>query len=332
MHSIYFMLRKYIKGVGELIIMKSIIEDTRGVSPIVATLLLIVVVASASSFIAVMVSGFGRDTAEVDVKDVGEAAAIRIDVTGTDLAKLATDALGEEYGEINRGVKIRMDEEGRTTHRGIQAVGGRMADIAAADRELTLDELEDYPALEPYQIGNAVIVVISNGLPPQKFTNSSLRDIYKCENATWTGFHYEGETGIEERFWEYLNLTADNTTEINNKNKNVTSSFELMLETVKDADDPVVGFIPFGYVMDERNYIAGIGNVSAANITLEKITEAVREENETEAEEMYPSALRPPIYYVTNGKPSTMCDAFIKWVRSPEGQAILKEEGYVSLY
>ena len=61
------MVKEYIRCEDEPIIMKSIIEDTRAVSPIVATLLLIVVVASASSFIAVMVSDFGRDTAEVDI-------------------------------------------------------------------------------------------------------------------------------------------------------------------------------------------------------------------------------------------------------------------------
>jgi len=124
------MLDKYIKGAGELRIMKSIIEDTRAVSPVVATLLLIVVVASASSFIAVMVSDFGRDTAEVDIEDVGDAAAIKIDVIGTDLAKLATDALKSRYEEANRGVRINV--EGDDTDAGIIAVGMRLADIAAA--------------------------------------------------------------------------------------------------------------------------------------------------------------------------------------------------------
>ncbi|RLF34407.1 MAG: hypothetical protein DRM98_00685 [Thermoplasmata archaeon] len=330
MHSIYFMLDKYIKGAGELRIMKSIIEDTRAVSPVVATLLLIVVVASASSFIAVMVSDFGRDTAEVDIEDVGDAAAIKIDIIGTDLAKPATDALKSRYEEVNRGVRINV--EGDDTDAGIIAVGMRLADIAAADRVLTLDELEKHPALEPYQIGNGAIVVISKD--QHHFTKDGLREIYNCTNASgWRGFHYEGETGIEERFWEYLNLTADNISEIHNKNKNVTSSFELMLEVIKE-EEKSVGFIPFGYVMtgDNRKYIAGIEDISAGNITLENITAAVREENETLAEEIYPKELRPPIYYVTNGKPSTLCDAFIKWVRSPEGQAILKGEGYVSLY
>lgn len=323
------MVKEYIRGEDELRIMKSIIEDTRGVSPVVATLLLIVVVASASSFIAVMVSDFGRDTAEVDVKNVGEAAAIKIDVIGTDLAKPATEALKGVYSEKNRGVRVSV--EGDDTDAGIYAVGGRMADIAAADRELTLDELEDYPALEPYQIGNAVIVVISN--PQQNFTKDNLRGLYNGTDFSLRAFHYEGETGIEERFCEYINESR-----INDTNENVTSSFELMLESVKETDDSV-GFIPYGYVMSgyERVYIAGIENnaseiIPAENITLEKIAEAVRAENETEAEKLYPEELRPPIWYVTNGKPSTMCDTFINWVRSPGGQRIMKEEGYVSLY
>lgn len=328
------MVKEYIRCEDEPIIMKSIIEDTRAVSPIVATLLLIVVVASASSFIAVMVSDFGRDTAEVDIEDIGDAAAIKIDVIGTDLAKPATDALKAKYGEANRGVRISV--EGDDTDAGIIAVGMRLADIAAADRALTLDELEKYTALEPYQIGNGVIVVISNG--QDNFTKDNLRGLYNGTNFSLRAFHYEGETGIEERFWEYLRYDNGTAFNISETNENVTSSFELMQESVKETDDSV-GFVPYGYVMSgyEREYIAGIENnaseiILAANITLEKITEAVREENETEAEEMYPSALRPPIYYVTNGKPSTMCDAFINWVRAPEGQRIMKEEGYVSLY
>lgn len=325
------MVKEYIRGEDELRNMRSIIEDTRGVSPVVATLLLIVVVASASSFIAVMVSDFGRDTAEVDIEDVGDAAAIKIDVIGTDLAKPATDALKGVYSDKNRGVRISVS--GDDTDAGISAVGMRLADIAAADRALTLDELKNYSAFEPYQIGNGVIVVISN--PQQNFTKDNLRGLYNGTNLSLRAFHYEGETGIEERFCEYLryNESANGTFEIDEGNENVTDSFELMLEKVKEEDNSV-GFIPFGYVMtgDKREYIAGIGNVLAANITLEKITGAVREENETEAEKLYPEELRPPIYYVTNGKPSTMCDAFINWVRAPEGQEILKEEGYVSLY
>jgi ABC-type phosphate transport system substrate-binding protein len=102
-----------------------------------------------------------------------------------------------------------------------------------------------------------------------------------------------------------------------------------MLASIKDTDGSV-GFIPFGYVMSgsDRAYLAGIEDVTPANITLEKVTEAVREDNET----LYPGGLRPPLYYVTNGQPSTICDAFITWVCSPEGQLILREEGYVSLY
>ena len=329
------MSEEHINAENELRIMKSLIEDTSAVSPIVAALLLIVVVASASSFIAVMVSDFGKDTAEVDIKDVGEAAAIKIDVIGTDLAKPATDALKARYGEINRGVKISV--EGEDTEAGIRAVGGRMVDIATADRKLTLAELKKYPALEPYQIGNGAIVVISNG--QSNFTKDNLRGLYNGSNSTaFSAFHYEGETGIEERFCEYLRYDNDTEFEINEANENVTDSFEMMLESVK-ATDNSVGFIPFGYVMtgDKGGYIAGIEYnaskiIPAANITLEKITEAVREDNETSAEEIYPSALRPPIYYVTNGKPSMMSDTFIKWVESPEGQEIMKEEGYVSLY
>ncbi|MHC1570042.1 MAG: substrate-binding domain-containing protein [Candidatus Syntropharchaeales archaeon] len=300
--------------------MSSLIHDTEAVSPVVAVLMLVMVVASAAGFIAMMVGDFGADTAELDMKDVGDAAAIKVDIIGTDLAEPATEALDEAYGEINPGVKILM--AGDTTDRGVMAVGARMADIAAADRELSSSDLEKYPALEEYQIGNAVIVVISNG--QGSFTKDNLRGLYNGSNSTLTAFHYEGETGIEERFCEYINESK-----INETNENTTTGFDLMLEKVKDTDNSV-GIIPFGYVMDESNrkYIAGIEGIKAETITFKNVTEAVRENNES----LYPEELRPPIFYVTNGKPSMISDAFINWVRSPRGQEILEKEGYVTLY
>lgn len=300
--------------------MSSLIHDTEAVSPVVAVLMLVMVVASAAGFIAMMVGDFGADTAELDMKDVGDAAAIKVDIIGTDLAEPATEALDEAYGEINPGVKILM--AGDTTDRGVMAVGARMADIAAADRELSSSDLEKYPALEEYQIGNAVIVVISNG--QGSFTKDNLRGLYNGSNSTLTAFHYEGETGIEERFCECINESK-----INETNENTTTGFDLMLEKVKDTDNSV-GIIPFGYVMDESNrkYIAGIEGIKAETITFKNVTEAVRENNES----LYPEELRPPIFYVTNGKPSMISDAFINWVRSPRGQEILEKEGYVTLY
>ncbi|MHC1565413.1 MAG: substrate-binding domain-containing protein [Candidatus Syntropharchaeales archaeon] len=300
--------------------MSSLIHDTEAVSPVVAVLMLVMVVASAAGFIAMMVGDFGADTAELDMKDVGDAAAIKVDIIGTDLAEPATEALDEAYGEINPGVKILM--AGDTTDRGVMAVGARMADIAAADRELNSSDLEKYPALEEYQIGNAVIVVVSNG--QGSFTKDNLRGLYNGSNSTLTAFHYEDETGIEERFCEYINESK-----INETNENTTTGFDLMLEKVKDTDNSV-GIIPFGYVMDESNrkYIAGIEGIKAETITFKNVTEAVRENNES----LYPEELRPPIFYVTNGKPSMISDAFINWVRSPRGQEILEKEGYVTLY
>ncbi len=301
--------------------MRSLIHDTEAVSPVVAVLMLVMVVASAAGFIAMMVGDFGADTAKLDMEDVGDAAAIKIDIIGTDLAEPLTSALDERYGEINPGVK--MITAGDTTDRGVLAVGGRMADIAASDRWLDSSDFENYPALEEYRIGNAVIVVISNG--QGSFTKDNLRGLYNGSNWTFTAFHYEGETGIEERFCEYFSETCT----IPENNTNTTTSFDLMLEKVKDTDKSV-GIIPFGYVMDESNrkYIAGIDPIKAENITFKNVTEAVRENNES----LYPEKLWPPLFYVTNGKPSTFSDAFINWVRSPQGQEILEKEGYVTLY
>lgn len=303
--------------------MESLFKSNEAVSPVVASLLLILVASVGAGGVAILMGEFGDDVEGINPGDLGDAASIRIDIIGSDLHEGAALKLIERYEDVNMGVSIH--SEGDNTDSGINAVGIGSADICASDREITIEDLEKYPDLQSQQIGNAIIVVISN--PKKDFTKTDLQGLYNGTNSSMNAYQYEGTTGIEDRFWEYLNISG-NESEINS-----LKNFENMVKYVKGTQNSV-GFIPLSYIGgDDSVLIAGVENgtgtiIESSNITFVNVTKAVRDDNDS----IYPQELRPPLYYVTNGNPAAVTDSFISWVKSPEGQMILTDSMYVSLY
>lgn len=339
--------------------LRSFIENNEAVSPVVATLLLIMVVAGGVAFISALSQDVSSQTSSVVGKSNSiEITSIKINIMGSELVKPAVDALAKAYNDKQLGVVIQSQGSGNlgiTSGSGISSTGAGIIDIGTADRKPTPAELEKYPNLNLYKLGTSgIVVIINNGTDPDPvqlvknegstytlkgvYSGSSTRlDYWNDSNQvnSITGlkaYQMAGSPGTEKAFLQFINLTS-----IDPSIQEVSGNAG-MLEAVKNTPKSV-GFIEYGYVdtAEKRGanvYIAGLWNNSngirynnayfnISNFTLASASSSA-------SNPYYPLELAHPLYFVTNGKPSSLADSFIKWAKSYEGQDIIEKAGYVS--
>ena len=89
--------------------------------------------------------------------------------------------------------------------------------------------------------------------------------------------------------------------------------------TEKDA----IGYVGLGYAESAKDRVKILKVKADANAA------AIEPSEETVRSKTYP--ISRPLFCYTNGKPTGAAAAFITFCLSPEGQAIVREEGYVPL-
>ncbi len=312
------------------------IKDTNAVSPVVSSLLLIMVVAGGAAFLSAMMRDVGSQADDAVGKTSSmNITAMKIDIVTADLAQPAVESLRNTYNDKRSGVMLQQQQGemlGGTSNIVIGAIDAGTADIGATDRLPSPDEMGKYPDLNVNKIGTSGIVVIINnasGLPVPNYTKSDLQGFYNGTIHPPKAYQMTGSTGTEKAFLQYLGITS-----IDPGITAVTGNAG-MLEAVKNWENSI-GFIEYGYVdtPEERGqnvHIAGVKNeygYTYTNMSTSNVTLAAASSNVNNS--YYPLELAHSLYFVTRGRPSSLEDDFIKWARSFEGQDIIEKNGYIS--
>jgi ABC-type phosphate transport system substrate-binding protein len=313
-----------------------IIKDTNAVSTVVASLMLIMVVAGSAAFLSKMMQDMNSQTDKVAGKSTSaDRTSMKINIISSDLARPAVEPLVEAYNNKSLGVFLRLQESETmdvTSNVSIGEVGTGIADIGVSDRLPSPDEMGKYPDLVTQKLGTSGVVVIVNHVttcPVGSFSKNDLVGYYNGSNPNCKAYQMTGSSGTQQAFMKYLGNPS-----ISSTITAVTGSAG-MLDAVKNHQDSI-GFTEFGYVdsPDKRGsvYIAGLynnenmaiiyTNPSYSNFTLAAASNDVNNS-------YYPLELARPLYFVTRGNPS-LVDSFIKWARSSEGQDIIEKNGYIS--
>lgn len=311
-----------------------IIKDTNAVSPVVATLMLIMVAAGSVTFLSGMMNNLNSQTDKVaGQSNSADRTSMKINIISSDLAYPAILPLVKAYNDKGLGVMLQLQTSAAlnmTSNVSIGEVGTGIADIGVTDRLPSPDEMGKYPDLVAQKLGTSGIVVIVNngGSPAGIFDKNTLLGFYNGTNSTRKAYQMTGSPGTEEAFLQYIG-----TTSINSSIPAVTGSAG-MLDAVKN--NPSIGFIEYSYVSSQDKlgpnvYIADLynedSNATYTNISYSNFTLADASGNVNNS--YYPLELAHPLYFVTRGNPS-LVDSFIKWARSFEGQDIIEKNGYIS--
>ena len=161
--------------------MKRLFQNENAVSPIVATLILVVVAIAGAAAVGTIMGSFSSDVSdEASAEDAAAGASTQLVVAGSTSVTPLVESLKSGFEESNSGIQINIQDNGGDTA-GIAAVGKNIIDIGLLSRELTSSEEEKYPDLETHWIGSSGVVIIGGENIASEYTPS-------LPNVTGTNF------------------------------------------------------------------------------------------------------------------------------------------------
>jgi len=281
----------------------------------------------AKAFLDFVKSSEGQDIVEdegfVPLATSGGSGGLSgsITIAGSTTVLPIAAASAEEFMNLNSKVTIYVSGGGSSV--GVRSVGQGTADIGMASRELKSSEIADYPDLEQHVVAkDGIAVIIHKDNPVNNLTMDQIKGIY---NGTYTNWQEVGG--------------ADTTIVVigRDSNSGTRATFE---ELVMDDEDPVntmqemssngevhdsvettpgaIGYCGLGYVDD---VVKGVAVENSGDYVLPSVG--------TVLDGTYPISRNLNMF--TDGPAAGISKAFIEWIQSADGQAIVEDEGFVPL-
>jgi phosphate transport system substrate-binding protein len=312
---------------------KNIFNNEQAVSPIVATLVLVVVAIAGAAAVGTLMGSFSSDVSEqASVGDSAAAASTEILIAGSTTVQPVSELLAEAYMEEHPGVKITV--QGGGSGSGVASTGMDIVDIGSASRNLKDPEASKYPEIQTHQIGGSAVVVIANAdlsIPGDNVTQAELHDAFVnntlAGNLSSVGTMYQRseESGTEDTFVDWLDEYADAS--MNSTIEGATGN-QGVLDAVK-GNSGSIGFVDYGYADGvEEVTVLGIYETTTGNMYDDVDGDHLEAELANADGENYATGLTRPLNYLTNGEPDTMEQRYIDFARSPGAAPYFKEIGY----
>ena len=247
----------------------------------------------------------------------GRQSAGTITEAGSTTVEPVAERLAAEY--MQKHPDIQVITGGGGTAVGITSVNNGLVDIGAASRELKADE----PQLVKHLLARDGIAIITNPKNPVGgLTKDEARKIFGGLITNWkdvggsnhaiTVVVREEGSGTRTAFEEMVMAKPEPAVQVTNRA--LQQNTNVGIRTYVAGNDYAIGFISFGYLND---------TVKALSIDGAEATE------EDARSGTYP--IVRPLYFLTKEAPTGLVKQFIDFCLSAEGQAIVAEEGYISI-
>lgn len=239
-----------------------------------------------------------------------------------------------EYNRINPSISIAISGGGSGT--GIKALISRSAEIADSSREIKPEEIKEAEAagikpVEHIVAYDGIAVIVNAANPLTQISVDKLSDLYTGKVKTWDEAGAKGlgkvqlvnrdtASGTYEAFKELVvtlggkDKTRDYAADALNQTSN--QAILAMVGQSKGA----IGYVGLGYVDD---------TVKVLKVIPVGGKEAVAPSVETILSGQY--AISRPLYCYTNGEATGDLKAYLDYMKSDQGQAIVTEIGFVPI-
>jgi phosphate transport system substrate-binding protein len=245
-------------------------NNDMAVSPIVATLVLIVVAVIGAVAVGTIMGTFSSDVSkQANANGAGTAAQSEIIVAGSTTIDPITQLMGKAYSLKNPGVKITSQSMGSGA--GVAAALNGVADIGAASEAIPAKWTNTWPNLKSNLIGYGAIVVITNSATPG-FVNTTtkgisagdLAQLYSAAptlattNGTWDAnpvpVSRADSSGTQDTFFQQFVFPGTTSNPSGVKNATSANGNAGMIATVGSTAG-AIGFADYGDVV--TNLISG---------------------------------------------------------------------------
>jgi phosphate transport system substrate-binding protein len=245
---------------------------------------------------------------------LGSGSKTTINIVGSTSVQPVAEKLAETYMKEHPNVKINVQGGGSSV--GITSAQQGTAQIGTSSKELKQNESQ---GLTQYLIGkDGIVIAVNNQNSISGLTKAQVKDIFSGNITNWNEvgganaqinlITREDGSGTRSAFEELI--MGKNGTKIK-KDAIVQSSTEAVKQAVKQDPD-AIGFI-------------SLANLDSSVKALK--IDGVAPSEQTVSDGTYP--VQRSFLFLTKGTPSGEVKAFIDWVLSPAGQAIVKSEKVV---
>ncbi len=257
------------------------------------------------------------DASDADPVSQNPGAAGQISVAGSTTVQPLAEKLGEAFMALNP--EIRIDVAGGGSSSGVVAAGDGTADIGNASREIKASELETYPELELYTIAQDGIAIVAHAeLAVDDLTLDQVRGIFAGRITDWsevggetqpiTVISREEGSGTRGAF-EELVMGDDAITD-----SAIFQDSNGKVRTAVSSTPNSIAYLSFGY-LDSSVLIVAVDEILP---TTENVLNGSY-------------GVVRPLIMVTNGEPTGIVAAWLDWIMSSDGQAVVSDQGYIAV-
>lgn len=341
--------------------MFKLLKNDQAVSPVVATLVLIVVAIIGAAAVGLLMGSFSSNVSEeMNTGDTADASSAELLIAGSTTVFPVSEELAKAYMAKHSGVKVTVQAGGSGA--GILAASKDACDIGSSSAALTETQKTAFPTLQQTEIGASAVVVIlkqAAGSPIATVTavdTAALNAMYDADTdkdgiitvtntvvptsllgaddtfvddgaaafdaATMiTLYQRAEESGTEETFAQY---TQGSSTKSLSTGAGVTGNSG-MVAAITGSTAGALGFADWGYV-------SGLTTLTRCNLDGEVADSDNIKTTLKGQTGGYPAGMTRPLIYLTNGNPSTLEQSFIDFALSTEAKTVISKAGVFSTY
>ncbi|MBP2144441.1 phosphate transport system substrate-binding protein [Methanococcus voltae] len=215
---------------------------------------------------------------------------------------------------------VLIDVSGGGSGFGISEVGNKIVNIGMSSRDIKSSEFTDYPDLKAHTIAKDGVAVVINpeNTAVNSITKQQLKDIYAGKITNWKQLG-----GNDATINVYTRDEESGTREVFDKKgldgqeifpKSIVVASNAAMKSSVKSDKYGIGYVSIGYIDN---------TVKTLNF------EGVEPTKENVIMEKY--EISRSLYLITSGEPTEVESNFINFVKSPAGQEIVSNKGYIAL-
>lgn len=251
-----------------------------------------------------------------------------LQVKGSDTMVHLASAWAEAFMKAQPGAEISVTGGGSGT--GISALLNGTADVANASRPMTDSEKNSakrrgFEAVEHIVGLDGIAIIVNPSSPLKTLTMEQLKKVYSGEVSNWKAvggpdakislFSRDSSSGTFQFFQEHVLRKGDYSV----KARRLASTSAVVQSVAEDTNG--IGYVGLGYLNE------GQGKIKALGMRKNDKSEPVMPSVATVKDGSYP--ISRPLQMYTRNQPEGQVKTFMDFVKGPEGQKIVEEQGFV---